>query len=64
MNALEYVEYVDCPTCKVPYLADEEYTSPARIRIECRNCLDVSEITLQTRRVALTFAKQCDSIPL
>ena len=41
---VEYVEYVDCPTCKVPYLADEEYTSPARIRIECRNCLDVSGV--------------------
>jgi hypothetical protein len=46
MITVEYVEYLDCPTCGVPALVDQEYTSPARILIECRNCLDVSGITL------------------
>jgi hypothetical protein len=46
MNTIEYIEYLDCPTCKVPALVDEEYTSPSPIRVECRNCLDVSEVTL------------------
>jgi len=46
MNTINYVEYLNCPTCKVPVLVDEEYTSPAQIDIECRNCLDVSQVTL------------------
>jgi len=43
---IKYAEYIKCPTCKVPVLVDQEYTPPARLQIECRNCLDVSGITL------------------
>jgi hypothetical protein len=46
MNTIKYVEFLNCPTCGVSVLIDEEYNSPARIRIECRNCLEVSGITL------------------
>ena len=57
MTSLQYVEMVDCPTCSAPVLVDQEYISPAEISVECRNCLDVSQITLQTRRVVLIFPK-------
>jgi len=46
MTSLQYIEVVDCPTCSAPVLVDQEYISPAEISVECRNCLDVSQITL------------------